>query len=191
MTSHSRLTISRGLTLIELLVALAVFSVLGVLTWRASAQMIDGREQIATSLEHWRNLARALDRVELDLLHAVAPSGPASVTALTYQRASTGNDSELTLLTLDREAGVSRVGYRLRGSRLEWLIWSDRDMATSPSAYLLLDNVRTLHWRFMHADTWHTEWPPVQPDAPALPTAVELSLELSADAPIVRLFALH
>ena len=48
----------RGLTLIELMVALAIFAVLGVLSYRALAEAAHSSTRISESFERWRIIGR-------------------------------------------------------------------------------------------------------------------------------------
>ena len=51
---------ARGLTLIELMVAMALLGVVGVLTWRATSQLVDARARIGGELERWQAVVRQL-----------------------------------------------------------------------------------------------------------------------------------
>ena len=64
----------RGLTLIELMVALAIFAVLGVLSYRALAEVSTSRTRLEDGFERWRNIGRAMQRIDADLLQVVAPA---------------------------------------------------------------------------------------------------------------------
>ena len=70
----------RGLTLIELMVALAVFAVLGLLSYRALAQIGDHRQRIGAELARCREIGRGMLRVETDLLQLAAPAAAAGST---------------------------------------------------------------------------------------------------------------
>jgi general secretion pathway protein J len=129
----------RGLTLIELMVALAIFAVLGVLSYRALAEVSTSRTRLEEGFERWRSIGRAMQRIDADLLQVVAPAAspaarqrrPASRLLLT--RAASGG-AELQLLRLDEARGVRRVGYRLVDGRLDWLRWSGRDAFGEPTS---------------------------------------------------------
>ena len=58
----------RGLTLIELMVALAIFAVLGVLSYRALAEVSTSRTRLEEGFERWRSIGRAMQRIDADLL---------------------------------------------------------------------------------------------------------------------------
>ena len=186
----------RGLTLIELMVALAIFAVLGVLSYRALAEVSTSRTRLEDGFERWRSIGRAMQRIDADLLQLVAPAASASTTAnvqaspaLLLTRAASGG-AELQLLRLDDARGVRRVGYRLVDGRLEWLRWSGRDAFGEPVAEPLLANVRNVRWRFLTGGNRIDAWPPGE-RRHTLPDAVILELELPDHGTLTRFIALR
>ena len=61
-----------GLTLIELMVALAIFSVLGVLSFRAIDAATVSRDRLANESRRWQEITRFLQLAETQLLQIVA-----------------------------------------------------------------------------------------------------------------------
>ena len=186
----------RGLTLIELMVALAIFAVLGVLSYRALAEVSTSRTRLEDGFERWRSVGRAMQRIDADLLQLVAPAASASTTAnvqaspaLLLTRAASGG-AELQLLRLDEARGVRRVGYRLVDGRLDWLRWSGRDAFGEPTVEPLLGNVRNVRWRFLTGGNRVDAWPPGDRRS-ALPDAVILELELPDHGTLTRFIALR
>jgi general secretion pathway protein J len=189
----------RGLTLIELMVALAIFAVLGVLSYRALAEVSTSRTRLEEGFERWRSVGRAMQRIDADLLQVVAPAaanpaanpatGPQASPPLLLTRA-VGGGAELQLLRLDEARGVRRVGYRLVDGRLDWLRWSGRDAIGEPLIEPLLGNVREVRWRFLTGGTRVDAWPPGDRRS-ALPDAVILELELPDHGTLTRFIALR
>lgn len=189
-------TRQRGLTLIELMVALAIFAVLGVLSYRALAEVSTSRTRLEDGFERWRSIGRAMQRIDADLLQLVAPAASASTTAnvqaspaLLLTRAASGG-AELQLLRLDEARGVRRVGYRLVDGRLDWLRWSGRDALGEPIVEPLLGNVRNVRWRFLTGGNRVDAWPPGE-RRHTLPDAVILELELPDHGTLTRFIALR
>ena len=197
----------RGLTLIELMVALAVFAVLGVLSYRALSEVANSHTRLEAGFERWRAIGRSLQRIDADLLQVVstvgrnagqagsdgippAPLNRAANAPMLLTRAADGGGPELQLLRLDDSRGVRRVGYRLVDGRLEWLRWSGRDALGEPSVELLLDRVRGLRWRFLQRNNRLDAWPPGDTRAP-LPDAVILELDLDGVGVLTRVIALR
>lgn len=186
----------RGLTLIELMVALAIFAVLGVLSYRALAEVSTSRTRLEEGFERWRSVGRAMQRIDADLLQLVAPAASASPTvsaqtspALLLTRAASGG-AELQFLRLDEARGVRRVGYRLVDGRLDWLRWSGREAFGEPAIEPLLANVRGVRWRFLTGGNRVDAWPPGDRRS-ALPDAVILELELPDHGTLTRFIALR
>ncbi len=189
-------TRQRGLTLIELMVALAIFAVLGVLSYRALAEVSTSRTRLEDGFERWRSIGRAMQRIDADLLQLVAPAASASTAAnmqaspaLLLTRAASGG-AELQLLRLDEARGIRRVGYRLVDGRLDWLRWSGRDAFGEPTVEPLLGNVRNVRWRFLTGGNRVDAWPPGE-RRHTLPDAVILELELPDHGTLTRFIALR
>lgn len=186
---------ARGLTLIELVVALALFSVLGVLTWRATAQMTDSHGRIAVELARWRDIPRAVQRIELELLQVAAPELPLSSDApppLQLLRSTDGLNSELRLLIVTTDGqGARLTAFRFTGDRIEWLLWPDRNGLGQVERYPLLDKVQALRWRFVNGGVSSEEWPLAGQQKNILPAAIQMELELPDVGTITRLFALR
>lgn len=186
----------RGLTLIELMVALAIFAVLGVLSYRALAEVSTSRTRLEEGFERWRSIGRAMQHIDADLLQLVAPATSSSPTTsaqasppLLLTRAASGG-AELQLLRLDEARGVRRVGYRLVDGRLDWLRWSGRDAFGEPTVEPLLGNVRNVRWRFLTGGNRVDAWPPGDRRG-TLPDAVILELELPDHGTLTRFIALR
>lgn len=182
-----------GLTLIELSVALAVFAVLGVFSYRALHSAADSESRLGDSVRRWETLARALGRVEAEMSAIVLPTADArKTTQALLLRAEDGDiRSELSFLRLDEVRGVRRVGFRLRGQKLEWLLWEDRERIGTPQIEVLLDGVNTLRWQFVLPGQDLANAASAPPGQSALPAGLGIELELSDLGRFQRLFALR
>lgn len=184
----------RGLTLIELMVALAVFAVLGLLSYRAIAQIGEHRARIGAELERWRDIGRTMLRIETDLLQFVSPVIAADSTAPPSMRLVRlpGLDNELQWLVGDGARGrVARNGIRFSGGRLAWVRWPDRTGEGEPQVDPLLDDVAGVRWHFVLNGRRLDAWPPDNAELNLPPQAVEIELELPDAGTISRLFALR
>ncbi len=192
-----------GLTLIELMVALTIFAILGVLSYRALAEISTSRARLEENFMRWRAIGRTMQRIDTDLLQAVSPADqrglppteapPATSTAtpaMILGRAASGGGPEFQFLRLDDTRGVRRVGFRLVDGSLEWLRWSSRDAVGQPTVEPLLDKVRDVRWRFLQKNIRLDAWPPSD-RRNALPDAVILEIDLPDTGTITRMISLR
>ena len=179
-----------GLTLIELMVALAVFAVLGVLSYRALSAAVSGEARLGEQVRRWEALARAQGRIESELAAALPPAGNRG-SALLLQAASGELGSELSFLRYDEGRGVRRVAFRSNGSRLEWLLWPGRERSGVPQVEVLLDGVRGLRWQFFDQNRILAVWPPDAARQAQLPAGVGFELELADLGRFQRILALR
>lgn len=172
---HARRVPTAGVTLVEMLVALALMALIGVAGFAVLDQILRSQRLTAGRLDQLAELQRGMYLLQLDFSTALPASlrhGPES-SAVRLQRAG------------DR---VLALTYRLEGGTL-WREIADptgRLIARQP----VLTNIATVEWRFLEGAEWAGTWPP--PDAVVRigqvqnPRAVELVLTLAATAGQLR-----
>lgn len=200
-----------GLTLIELMVAMALLGVVGVLTWRATSQLVDARERIGAELSRWQAVVHASALIERELMQIAPPelaegtvtsgaAAGAALAALELEAEPDGRRSRLAWTVIGGEQGFGRVELRHQDRRLEALVWPDREARGEAVRLPLLDGVDTLRWRLLAAGQAHMQWPTAENGGrrrgrialvTPLPEAVEFTLELADVGTIVRVFALR
>ncbi len=189
----------RGFSLLELLVALAVFSLLSVMAYgglRSVLQAKQQTDQAATRLQQLQSAMLFLER-DVEQLAArpirdeygdVQPAlQRADASSLALTRAGWSNPTGRPRSTLQR------VAYVLDTDRLVRLSWQvlDRAQDSEPYRTVLLEGVRTLTVRLLDENRqWQEAWPPQGEQWPAwiLPLAVEVTLELDNWGEIKRIF---
>lgn len=192
MNVRTRARHCRGMTLIELMVALAVFAVLGTLTYRGTAQMINSRTGMEAQLQRWRDIGRAVNLIELEVLQTAAPApSPGGNRKPAMQLGSYQGKPQLTLLGLSTGHGVELIAFRHTDNRIEWLRRADALPESATESDLLLDNVTAVRWRFLGNQGWADTWPLATTDAPALPRALRLELDLPDVGTVSRTYALR
>ena len=177
-----------GFTLVEMMVALAIFaliSVAGVTLLRSGS---DTQIAVKNRLEDMSRTGRLSNALESDLAQAVAR--PVRDTAGRPVPAFIQEDAQVpgVLFGFVRggwsnfdeapRAGLQRVAYVLDGNTLKRVGWPMLDGAVAGEAATLVDNVSAAQIRFRDdAGEWRSDW--TATDADALPRAVELRLTVT------------
>jgi general secretion pathway protein J len=194
---------SRGFTLLEVLIAVAIFVIVGAMAMGGYNELVKQNGIVQASAKRTRAVQATVQRMVLDFemidpRPVREPIGDSVEPAL---RADSRNELlvELTHSGWTNPAGtprstLQRVAYRLTDKKLRRDYWNvlDRTQAADSNSALMLDRVTSVGLRFMDANrTWHEQWPPLgysAPDAPrARPIAVEITLELEDWGKLVRL----
>ena len=170
-----------GFTLLELLAALAVLAVLASLSFRGLSSVLDGEAHVREQARRWSEVGILLAQLREDISSSVEGRGFAL---------GASTDADLVLTRFAEQAGAPprRVGYRLRGGTVEYLLWPQGMDAGAPAAaYAVLASVADLRLTALRDDgTWVPAWPPGQP----LPRAVAVELALTSGERVSRLFPL-
>jgi len=192
----------RGFTLVELLVALAIFSVMSVVAYRGLNAVLETREHLVAENRKWRELAVFFSQMKEGVTNAVdrpvRDSGDLQAPSFLGKPEAVGeNDAQLifTRLGLPGQQGhlgdLQRFGYRLRERNIELLVWPVLDQAphTRPTVSLALGHVSSFVVRYLDGKgVWQAKWPVIgQNDA--LPRAVEVRLGLESGEQVTRVFA--
>ncbi|NOH22700.1 type II secretion system minor pseudopilin GspJ [Vibrio europaeus] len=191
---------SQGFTLIEVLVAIAIFASLSVGAYQVLNQVQRSNEISMERSERLKTLQRALVFMDNDFRQM----------ALRQSRTN-GEDPSAMLLQwkdylLDSDAKgvmfvragwhnpqqqfprgeISKVGYRIKDQQLQRVWWRYADTPAGQEGIVmpLLDGVEDFEIRFFDGKQWQKEWQTKF----ALPQAVALSLELEDYGKIERIY---
>ena len=200
---HGSRGAAAGFTLVELLVALAVFAIMTLAAYRGLTAMLDARHGVERENQKWRAVALLFARLGNDLDAAldrpVRSSADLPLPALAGQAVAAGADDAQLAFTRGGYAGMGgtlaapqRVGYRLRADKLEILSWAvlDQGPRTRPQTGTALAGVKEFDLRYLdRGGNWQTQWPLPGRDG-GLPAAVEVRLALASGERLVRVFAL-
>jgi general secretion pathway protein J len=193
-----------GFTLLEILVAVAIFAIIGVLAYSGYSELTRQAERLSESAARMRAIQSTMQRMVQDF-SSIEPRPVREPLGDNLQPALISDSrseqlAELTHSGWSNPAGVprstlQRVAYRLEDGKLTRNYWVmlDRTLSTEPIRTVLLDDVKTVTLRFMTANRRFTDqWPalggPAGPNAArTLPIAVEITLELEDWGKITRL----
>lgn len=196
-----RLT-QEGFTLIEVLVALAVFGVMSMLAYSALASTFSNADLLTARMDRLQSIQRAVRFLSTDLMQ-VAPRPVRNVSGDGFDPALRTNVSSDFLIELTRSgwgnpAGLhrgtlQRAAYRIEGDELVRYHWTvlDRTYVNQPIATVLLDGVESLEFKFLDTSgAWIQVWPPQSPPGVTTlrmrPRAVEMVLTLADQGEIRR-----
>ncbi|HEX2829454.1 MAG TPA: type II secretion system protein GspJ [Burkholderiales bacterium] len=184
---------ARGFTLVELLTALVILSIVGLMSYRGLAAVVETRERVESETQKWRSLALFFERFEHDLARAA----PRKVRSAAGDRPAfigyADGRVEFSRLAGGSEA-PARVAYVLdAANEVELLLWPAADAFSDaqPGRYAALAGVRSFELQYLGRDgAWLAEWPSARDD-PALPRAVRVRVVLTSGEDVVRVFAVQ
>jgi general secretion pathway protein J len=192
----------RAFTLIEVLVALAIFGVLSAMAYMTLGQTLSNSDMLTERMDRLQAIQRTVTYLSNELMQ----SAPRSIRADLGQaqpalRSSFAADFalELTHNGWPNSAGVprstqQRTAYRIEDEELVRYHWNvlDRPVNNVPVATILLDDIESLSFRFLLDNgDWTDQWPPLAAGAASnstlLPRAVEVTLILPDEGEITRI----
>lgn len=189
---------SGGFTLIEVMVAVALFALAAALALGGMSAITRSRAQLDAELDRQAKIVFAIGLMERDLRGAAVR--PIREAYGAQRPALEGRLDQIELshygaigLPAAGRSAIERVGYQLDGDRLLRLRYPvlDRTASTAPTIDTLLDRVVRIQWRYAGSAgaPLAAQWPPPSQGI-ALPRAVELRLVLEDAGEIRRLFEL-
>ena len=197
------MTSKKGFTLLELLVAVAVFVVLAALSYGTLISMLSTQKETEAASERLIALQKTILFVERDLFQITARTiredqavreeligSEFGKYRLEFTRTGHPNPVELP------RGYQQRVAYGLSEDeehRLYRYVWPtlDRTLTTEPRRILLLENVESLSFRFYDNQRQvHNNWPVAAGQSVGLPYAVEIVLHFKDAGQLRRLLVL-
>ena len=195
--------LKRGFTLLELLVALSIFSVVSVMAYGGLQTVISSKNSSQNAANRIAEIQLVMMRISDDLRQAVIrktrdqygdtlpamQSSKNSDETMSWTRAGYRNPARL------KRSNVQRVAYKVEQQKLIRITWPVLDLAQDTEAMEseVLTNIETIEWRFLNNDKeWLSAWPEEGEKAnlSELPKAVELTIELADWGKVQRLILL-
>jgi general secretion pathway protein J len=194
-----------GFTLLEMLVASAIFAVLSVMAYSGLQTVLNVRDETQKQSERLAGLQVMLGLMQMDFVQAIdrpvrdgngvtvpALVGDGDIGSLEFTRGGVSNPLQLP------RSQLQRVAYGLKDGGLVRDTWQvlDRAQDSVSRQTLFLPGVVDWELRFLDRQReWHEDWSSitsgvVQPPPTALPLAVEVTLELEEWGRVRRLFRL-
>lgn len=191
----------RAFTLIEVLVAMAVFGVLSALAYMTLGQTLSNSDMLTERMNRLQAIQRTMSYLSTELMQTAPRSIRADLGE--YQPALISDFGaefalQLTHNGWPNSAGVQRstqqrTAYRIEDDELIRYHWNvlDRTVNNVPVATVLLDNIESLTFRFLQPNgEWTEQWPPTGAQSSAstnlLPRAVTIILVLPDEGELTR-----
>ena len=190
---------ARGFTLVEALLALAIFGVIAVLAYRATSSLSEGEARLSAEAQRWRSLEALFTRIEADFRQAIprtarvgAGREPAWLGTVNDGKSAVVFTRAGSEFVVEPGPGGQRIGYRLRDGTLELAYWAalDHSADANPVVFPLVSGLSAFALEYLVRDGgWRDRWPLLGEDD--LPRAVRLTLTTDDGMQIDRLFALR
>lgn len=191
---------ARGFTLLELLIAVAIFAVVGVMAYGGLQAVLTQQVIARDNAGRFREIQFAVQQLSRDL-YQLAPRPVREELGDGIRNALLADARNRYPVEFTRggwsnplgqpRAGVQRVAYELDAGRLLRLHWfvPDHTLSEQPVEREILTGVREFRLRFFSERGWSDDWPPGLSglDPAVLPVAVEMTLELEDWGEIRRL----
>lgn len=173
--------LAAGFTLVEMLVALFVFSLIAVASAALLRSSTDSEEASREALEEVsalrrmniileRDAGQATDRIHRDrtgLRHNAFAGGSRDTLFSLVRRGWTNYDDA-------RRSSLQKVEYRWDGDRLERIAYPFVDGAAPAGPTLVMEGVEAVSVRYLHEGEWRDRWDPSLPTL--MPAAIEITL---------------
>ncbi|MCJ8316870.1 type II secretion system minor pseudopilin GspJ [Idiomarina sp.] len=199
-----------GFTLVEVLVTMAIFAVIGIASYQVLSQMVSTEQQSSERRESLEQLQFSQLLMQQDIRQLVAKPTRPNDTEVTHQYLSNDVgyfDSERGVLAFVRSgfdnpgdvlprAELQPVIYRVMDGQLQRVSYSFvNDRGNEPTVQTLLSGVTDLSFRFYRAagqsdgnrgldKGWNAEWR----SEGDLPKAIEVTLQTEQYGEIKRIF---
>ena len=195
----------RGFTLLELLVALAVFAALAVASYGSLNSVLRTRDhtsEVSKSLQHLQMGITIMQRDFLQLIDTGVRDQYGDMLPAVYT--PTDNSDSLIELTHigwrnpanQPRSSLQRVAYFLKDNALYRRYWRQlqRGPDNEPVEAKLLQNIEDVKFEFLEQvnGRWQSEWPPTNlTNRYNLPVAIRLTITFMNETKLVRIFGIN
>lgn len=190
----------RGFSLIELLIAIAVFAAMAVMAYSGLGALVRTRTQLARMQDEFRSLTRSVSLLDRDLRQATSRSVRDNNGRALPAFMGTSDRIEFTRLGFanpqaEQRSNLERVFYQLDTNTLQRGNYPVLDRAPETTAITtpLREDTQALRLRYLDSQQrWVERWPAIDDPNPlqTLPRAVEVRIETKDYGEITRLIEL-
>jgi len=184
-----KLTIQRGFTLIEILIAIAIFALIGLASHQVLFSVLTSDEVSQQAAQRIKQTQRAYQLMQTDIMQITArpvrigDNEPSSQLMVAGEGAIDSEDQGIAFTRLGwrnpaqmfPRGSAQAVGYRLVEKRLERVhyLYPDQQSGTEPQVTVLLRDVEGLKFEYFSQKKWHKKW-----TQPGIPQGISVLLTL-------------
>lgn len=185
----------KGFTLVEMLVALLIFSGLAATGVAVMSLAADTRAIVHDRMDRLASFQRARALLKADIEQAADRPTRDEAGQLSRDAMGGGEGAEVLLFLTRRgfdnpdgepRASLQYVEYRLDEGRLERRVRPFLDGAPLGEAQVLIDGVKTAEVAFYSRGEWRSTW--TSATGGALPRAVRVQMDIKGFGPVRQLF---
>ncbi len=196
---------TKGFTLIELMIAIIIFAIISVLSYRAIASLVTTKQVLAKSEKKWGGIARAVNQISTNWNKSIPlayrdENGVLMPAVMGKDKLNGNFDAQLELTISgvigDEKYGTvspRRIGFRFLNGTLYMVTWPflNRVPFTQAQVEILLENVDTFTVKFLYPDKqWRDSWPIDINSFTSLPPGLEIYIKMKSGEEITRRWGL-
>ncbi|MDQ5920942.1 MAG: ral secretion pathway protein [Pseudomonadota bacterium] len=193
-----------GFTLIELMVAIFIFAIISIMSYRIISSLVTTKQVVTQAQDKWGGIARAVNKISTlwskAIPLAVRDENGMLVPAVLGKNKLSGNfDAQIEFTTAgfigDPEYGSvppRRIGFRYLNGKLYMITWlyMNRALGNQPQVELLLDNVDKFTVEFLYPDkVWRDTWPLDIGNFVVIPPGFRIYIKMKSKEEITRQWA--
>jgi len=190
LTAHR----SHGFTLLELLVALVVMAMLGIMSWQAIDSALSTRDHVREVELRWQKLTRGVALIEANLMQVAerASANPNAIPDFKLEKFSDG-EQRLIFWRTDATLGSRLAGFKHVKNQLLLLRWSHNAPVGEPVLEPVLEGVQNIQWTVLDTkQVWSPVWPaPGTVNPSGVPAGIRIEMDIEHVGHIQRTFALR
>lgn len=195
-----------GFTLIELMVAVMIFAIIAVISYRTLTSLVATKEVVEAAQNKWGGISKTMNQMSV-YCNRIVPmtildgDGSTLPAVLGKNKLSGNFDSQLEMTTSgfigDLAYGSTppkRIGFRYANGKLFLVIWPvlNRVPNSKPDMILLSTQVAVFNVKYLYQDRqWYDTWPLSVSDYANVPIAIKMYIKMTSGEEITRQWALQ
>jgi general secretion pathway protein J len=197
-------TLKAGFTLIELMVAILIFAIISVISYRTLSSLVTTKQIVTSTQDKWSGIGSTINWFNTSWAHLIPlvvrdGNGLIIPAMIGKTKLDSQSDSqlELTLSGYVRDPNFGstppkRLGFRFVDGKLFLVTWPvlNRVQSTQPQLDLLMDNVDEFTVEFLYPDRqWRDTWPQTNMKIDQIPLGLRVTITMSSGETIMRQWA--